>query len=138
MFSRLRKIQQVLVDLINQNVRQRMWSARISFQCSLLQQLDSFQRTIRDRHNLVIGPMQQKYRNIKVLHVLDEVGLRKCRNAVVRAFKSTQHTLFPPALNQSLRYFCAWTIKAKEWTSGDVKEESCSIYLHCSAEAIEN
>src|SRR5260370_33000796 len=80
--------------------------------------------------------MENQCRNINLLEIVPEVGLREGLDAVVVSFDSTHHSLQPPMLPNAFRNLRAWTVVAIE-RKGNVLVELRPVSSDPGADAIE-
>src|SRR5438132_12916882 len=72
--------------------------ARVNLQRCILEDLRRHQTRSTDRNNLIVVSMHDQHRNVDLLQVLREVGLRKGLDAVVMRLYTSEHSLQPPTL----------------------------------------
>src|SRR5260370_33070414 len=81
--------------------------------------------------------MENQCRNINLLEIVPEVGLREGLDAVVVSFDSAHHSLQPPMLPNAFRNLRAWTVIAIE-RKGHVLVELRPVCRDPGADAVEH
>src|SRR5216684_5436355 len=113
-----------------------MWKAGIDFQRRIVHELRGQSRRNRDGNDLVVITMENQCRNINLLEIVTEVGLRERLDAVIVSFDSAHHSLQPPMLPNAFRSLRAWTVVAIE-RKGKVLVELRLILRNPGADAVE-
>src|SRR5229473_756128 len=109
-----KKRKQVGIDLFGIGCTHPMRKAGIDFQRRIFHELRGQRRRIRDGNDLVVITMENQCRNINLLEIVTEVGLRERLDAVIVSFDSAHHSLQPKMLLNPFRNLRAWTVVAIE------------------------
>src|SRR4030095_8062554 len=100
--SRLDEREQIGVDPILVRCRETVRRARVVDLLGALDESGRFPRRVLDGNDLVIFAVHDQRRNVELLEVLGEVGLRKGLNALVGVFGSGLHAPEPELIESTL------------------------------------
>src|SRR6266478_7700445 len=109
-----KKLKQVGIDLFGIGCTHPMRKAGIDFQRRIFHELRGKRRRIRDGNYLVVITMENQCRNINLLEIVTEIGLRERLDAVIVSLDSAHHSLQPPMLPNAFRSLRAWTVVSIE------------------------
>src|SRR5260370_1675699 len=131
-----KKRKQVGIDLCGISCTHPMRKAGIDFQRRNFHELRGQKRRSSDGNDLVVITMENQCRNINLLEIVTEVGLRERFDAVIVSFDSAGHSLQPEMLPNAFRDLRAWTVVAIE-RKGKVLVELRLVRRDPGADAVE-
>jgi hypothetical protein len=108
-----------------------MRATRIDLQGPLGQNLCRLEPSSPDGNNLIIVAVKNKHRDIDLLQILGEIGLRKSAiESYIGCLEAGVHPLLPPTPDLTLALLDTGSIEVKEWPGRNIQEELGAILFH--------
>src|SRR5262245_45937044 len=99
--ARTTELEQVGVESVLERGRESVPRAFVDLELRLLDDLRGLERGSGDRHDLIVVTVDDQRRNVDLLQVLGQIGLREDLDAVVHGFEAGLHAAQPERVEHS-------------------------------------